>query len=79
MFFSLFSDDLKFWLETIRCYEAYHSSDRDKSHKIPVFIVGTHKDKFKVDMIISVKYIEFKRHRGGQTKHFENSNKSFLD
>ncbi|CAC5424384.1 unnamed protein product [Mytilus coruscus] len=41
-------DDLKFWLETIRCYGTDHSIDEDKPHKDPsVFIVGTHKDKFK--------------------------------
>ncbi|VDI78231.1 Hypothetical predicted protein [Mytilus galloprovincialis] len=42
------SDDLKFWLETIRCYGSDHSTDDDEKHKDPsVFIVGTHKDKFK--------------------------------
>ncbi|CAC5424363.1 unnamed protein product [Mytilus coruscus] len=41
-------NDLKCWLETIRCYGAYHSIDGDKSQKKPsVFIVGTHKDTFK--------------------------------
>ncbi|VDI42841.1 Hypothetical predicted protein [Mytilus galloprovincialis] len=43
--------DLKFWLETIRCYGTDHSSDDDitQEYMYPsVFIVGTHKDRFKV-------------------------------
>lgn len=47
--FYLIVDDLKFWLETIRCYGTDRVSDEDESHKDPsVFIVGTHRDKFEV-------------------------------
>lgn len=46
-----FVDDLKYWLETIRCYGTDNSfGSGNQNNDPPVFIVGTHKDKFEVSL-----------------------------